>query len=106
MTNIANGPRLRKPVLMICNNKGADQPVHPRSLISNFVVYFLRRIISKINFLASLFSRRHWFDTRFGGLSADRISRVVACVACSTITSAADKNIKNKYNEEAVNQMY
>ena len=33
---------------VICNNKGPDQPVHPRSLISNFVVCFLRRIIPRL----------------------------------------------------------
>ena len=32
---------MRKPVLPDANNKGADQPVHPRSLISTFVVRFL-----------------------------------------------------------------
>ena len=30
------------------NNKGADQPVHPRRLISAFVIPFLERIISKL----------------------------------------------------------
>ena len=30
-----------KLVLMCMNNKGADQPVHPASLISNFVIQFL-----------------------------------------------------------------
>ena len=32
---------MRKPVLPYANNKGADQPAHPRSLISTFVVRFL-----------------------------------------------------------------
>ena len=31
---------------VIRNNKGAEQPAHPCSLISNFVICFLRRIIS------------------------------------------------------------
>ena len=30
------------------NNKGADQPVHPRSLNSAFVIPFLESIISKL----------------------------------------------------------
>ena len=34
----ADGLRLRK----ICNNKGAGQPAHPRSLIRNFVICFLK----------------------------------------------------------------
>ena len=76
---------------MICNNKGPDQPAHPRSIISNFVVCFLRRTIPRlalceknINFLSSLFSRRDWFETRFVGNQEGSFSRVVACVACST----------------------
>ena len=38
------------------NKKGADQPVHPRSLISAFVIHFLEsNIINlvKVNFLIS-----------------------------------------------------
>ena len=29
---------MRKPIMPFANNKGADQPAHPRSLISAFVV--------------------------------------------------------------------
>ena len=36
---------MRKPVLPYANNKGADQPAHPRSLISAFVVRYLDRVI-------------------------------------------------------------
>ena len=36
---------MRKPVLPYANNKGADQPAHPRSLISTFVVRSLDSII-------------------------------------------------------------
>ena len=32
----------------VANNKGADQPVHPRSLISVFIFRFLQSIISKL----------------------------------------------------------
>ena len=35
---------MRKPVF--ANNKGADQPAHPRSLISDFVVHCLDNVIS------------------------------------------------------------
>ena len=38
----------------------------------------------KFHFLASLFSRRDWFKTRFVGNPEDRFSCAVACVACST----------------------
>ena len=44
-----NGPRREKTCLRGCvNNKGADQPAHPRSLISAFVIRFLKRIICKL----------------------------------------------------------
>ena len=32
----------------VANNKGADQPAHPRSLISAFVTSLLESIISKL----------------------------------------------------------
>ena len=32
---------------VFANNKGADQPVHPRSLISAFVIRLLENIISR-----------------------------------------------------------
>ena len=38
----------RKPIFRVCDNKGADQPAHPRSLISAFVFRFLKSIISKL----------------------------------------------------------
>ena len=37
---------MRKCVMSYANNKGADQPAHPRSLISAFVVRCLDNIIS------------------------------------------------------------
>ena len=41
-----NGPRREKTCLRgFANNTGADQPAHPRSLISAFVIRFLERII-------------------------------------------------------------
>ena len=49
------------------NNTGADQPAHPRSLISAFVNHFLESIIYKLatgkisNFLLV------WFESRFVG---------------------------------------
>ena len=33
---------------LFANNKGADQPVHPLSLISTFVIRLLESIISKL----------------------------------------------------------
>ena len=41
---------MRKPVLRYANNKGADQPAHPRSLINTFVVRCLDSIISLVSF--------------------------------------------------------
>ena len=45
-----NGPGYAKTCLMpYANNKGADQPAHPRSLISAFVVRSLDSIISLVS---------------------------------------------------------
>ena len=41
-----DGPRREKTCLRgFVNNTGADQPAHPRSLISAFVIGFLKSII-------------------------------------------------------------
>ena len=43
------GTMARKPVLRgFANNTGADQPAHPRSLISAFVIRFVESIICKL----------------------------------------------------------
>ena len=43
------GPRREKTCLRwIANNKGADQPAHPRSLISAYVICLLESIIPKL----------------------------------------------------------
>ena len=39
---------MRKPVWGFANNKGADQPAHPRSMISTFVICLLKSIISRL----------------------------------------------------------
>ena len=37
---------MRKPIFReFANNKGADQPAHPRSLVSAFVIHKLESII-------------------------------------------------------------
>ena len=36
---------MRKPVLPYADKKGTDQPAHPRSLISAFIVRFLDSMI-------------------------------------------------------------
>ena len=40
---------MRKPVLSYVDNKGADQPAHPHSLISTFVVRCLNSIIPLVS---------------------------------------------------------
>ena len=53
---VLNGPGHAKMCLMpYANNKGADQPAHPRSLISTFVVRCLDSMIC-IKILASFCS--------------------------------------------------
>ena len=55
------------------NNKGTDQPAHPRRLISAFVIRFFGKFViltcykRNFNFLASLCSWGDWFDSRFVG---------------------------------------
>ena len=44
-----NGPRREKTCLRWCaKNKGVDQPVHPRYLISAFVIRLLECFISRL----------------------------------------------------------
>ena len=43
-----NEPCYENLFLPYANNKGADQPAHPHSLISTFVVHCLDRIISTL----------------------------------------------------------
>ena len=45
---IIMGLNAGKPGILHANNKGADQPVHPRSLISAFVICLLESKISKL----------------------------------------------------------
>ena len=40
---------MRKPVLPYANNKGADKPAHPHSLISAFIVRILDSIIPLVS---------------------------------------------------------
>ena len=43
------GPRHEKSCLRgVVNNTGAEQPAHPRSLISTFVIHLLESTISKL----------------------------------------------------------
>ena len=47
---LSYGPRREKTCLRgVANNTGADQPAHPRSLISAFVIRFLESIICKLD---------------------------------------------------------
>ena len=46
---LINGPQREKTCLQgFANNTGVDQPAHPRSLISAFVIRFLESTISKL----------------------------------------------------------
>ena len=47
---------MRKHVYVICENKGADQPAHPRSLISVFVVRCMDSIISLFAIFSEILS--------------------------------------------------
>ena len=46
---LPNGPQREKTCLRgLANNTGADQPAHPRSLISAFVIRLMESIICKL----------------------------------------------------------
>ena len=70
--------------LWFANNKGADQPAHPRSLISAFVVrligkdhiYTCYKQIFKI--LASLCSLGDWFESHYVRNPEDRFCHIGA----------------------------
>ena len=56
---IKNEACYEKTCLMpYANNKSADQPAHPRSLISTFIVRCLHSIISPVSFFAI-----SWFES-------------------------------------------
>ena len=72
----------RKPVFggQFTSNTGADQPAHPRSLISAFVIRFFESIVrnlatGEISFLASLCSWGDWFLSCLVRNPEDRVSR-------------------------------
>ena len=68
-------------VRWFANNKGADQPAHPGSLISAFLYRLSKSIISKFAtneisvFLASLCSPGDWFEIGIVGNLEDRFRR-------------------------------
>ena len=72
------GPRCEKTCLWgFTNNTGADQPAHPHSLISAFVIRYLESIICKLatgEIRATLSSWGDWFETRFVGNLEDTFS--------------------------------
>ena len=86
----SNWTATEKTCLVICNNKGPDQPAHPRVFISNFVVCFLRRIIPRLAsseiisiFYLACLAEGTGLRLAFVGNPEDRFSRVVACVTGS-----------------------
>ena len=42
-------------ILLHANNKGADQHAHLRSVISNFIIHFLERMIAKLSYMYEKF---------------------------------------------------
>ena len=97
------------------NNKGADQPAHPRSLISAFIVRCLDSMIplfaiSENSRLASFWSRAAWFESRLVGNPEGKFSHDVAhqfhgsylhtgynCAFSSECKSPSFVNITPKY---------
>ena len=58
---------MRDPsTLLLVNNKGADQPAHSRSLVSAFVIRYLKSKVTR--------SDISQFSNLFGGLQLDKAS--------------------------------
>ena len=80
------GPRREKTCLRgFANNTGADQPAHPRSLISAFVIRLMESIICKIAIGEISIFRLvsvDWFGTHFVGNPEDRFSHDEAQLLC------------------------
>ena len=82
---IMTGPRSEKPCLWrFVNNKDADQPAHPRSLISAFVIRFLESMISKLSTSKISISILGWFESHCVGNLKDRFCRGEAHVILDT----------------------
>ena len=70
------------------NNKGADQHVHPLSLISDFDIHYLKSSNTNLatgkyfNILASLYSSSSWFDL------PGRVAQSVTCLATDACLTA------------------
>ena len=54
--NIIGASTREKLTLMLANNKGADQPVHSCSLISTFVIHYLKHRVAGSDMSISSFS--------------------------------------------------
>ena len=78
------GHVMRKPVYAICEQKGADQPAHLRSLISTFVVRCIDSIIPLVSiseisslYIASVAAQAslslHWSQTPKTGFFMTRL---------------------------------
>ena len=84
------------------NNTGADKPAHPRSLISALVIRFSESSYVNLlqvlfQFLASLCSRRDWFERLFAGNPKDGFSHDEAHIISRIFKGISlEKIIKHK----------
>ena len=81
---------MRKRLMPYANNKGADQPAHPRSLISTFVVRCLDSIIcilalSKVSrFQLASVAEQAGLNLTWSKISEDAFLRDVAHIVMKT----------------------
>ena len=82
--------------MQYANNKGADQPAHPRNLISAFCFRCLHSIISVVAIFASsclfLVSVAEQFESNLVANSEDRFSRDVAKMTSNYIGKCLSGN--------------
>ena len=89
---------------MLCaNNKSADQPAHPRSLISAFVVRCLDSIIPLVSisessslYLASVAAQaglyRNWSQTPKTGFLVTRLNYILMNPVLAVPANSSDRN--------------
>ena len=81
---------MRDPsTLLLVNNKGADQPAHSRSLVSAFVIRYLKSKVTR--------SDVSQFSNLFGGLQLDKASGWAPGVSFGILISSDDPHAGMQY---------
>ena len=83
------------------NNKGADQPAHPRSLISTFVVHCLDSVVSLVpvtkisSLMLASVAEQASLSLTWSETPEDTFSHDEAHMYCNTPLSSIDQIVRN-----------